>query len=197
MAFASTFGLGCASENGGPKNGADENAAHESLLPAEASAHSSDRMRNTAPTNETRERNSCEPRLRSMPSTTSRKQRKEILAQLKEWMEEIDENNVVGNCGNNENADLKNGNEIGELSVSKPETGDQKIIYRRPTISQQNISLSVFRERCWSLGSRTEMRVVYYLRYYFGCERQLDVLILMNIILHYGKFNFRAFENLS
>ena len=179
MAFASTFGLGCASENGGPKDGADGNAAHRSLLPAWTSAHSSERMRSTGAPNETMERKSCEPRLRNTSSTTSRKERKEILAQ--EWKEEFDKDNVVCNRENNGNADLTNGVGIGELSVSKPEAGEQKIIYRRATISQQNNNPSTLSKRCCSLGSRTEMRMVYYLRNYFGCEMHLDCLNLNHI----------------
>lgn len=137
----------------------------------------SDGMQGKASANEASYRKSCEPRLRNASCTTCRRQRIEILAQLDEWIGELDEQPAISigasGCGANSEANGSsdsgcsanseaNGSGVGGLGLatSKPEADERPIIFRRPTKSQQTPSPALLKERCWSLGSRTELRVV-------------------------------------
>lgn len=146
----------------------DEKATLSSRKTAAISTETSSMRDGAVALKDTRERKSCEPRLRNTPATTSHRQRREILMQLNAWMEELDEHTEGlrnGFSGSKEISKNDTGTEKQTAGadtppVSKPNADDRQVMYRRPMATPQTNGPAILKERCWSVGSLTELRVV-------------------------------------
>lgn len=146
----------------------DEKATLSSRKTAAISTETSSMRDGAVALKDTRERKSCEPRLRNTSATTSHRQRREILTQLNAWMEELDEHSEGlrnGFSGSKENSTNDTGTEMQAAGaemppVSKPNAVERRIIYRHPMATPQTNGPAILKERCWSVGSLTELRVV-------------------------------------